>query len=39
MIFVRVLIVKTSITSFLMKSAAIAVRYSAIRRQSELKSG
>ncbi|XP_025203617.1 probable peroxisomal acyl-coenzyme A oxidase 1 [Melanaphis sacchari] len=39
MIFVRVLIVKSLVTSHLMKSATIAVRYSAVRRQSELKSG
>ncbi|KAE9532033.1 hypothetical protein AGLY_010235 [Aphis glycines] len=39
MILVRVLIVKSLVTSFLMQSATIAVRYSAIRRQSELKSG
>lgn len=39
MILVRVLIVKTLVTTNLMKSATIAVRYSAVRRQSELKSG
>ncbi|XP_026805001.1 probable peroxisomal acyl-coenzyme A oxidase 1 [Rhopalosiphum maidis] len=39
MIFVRVLIVKSLVTTNLMKSSTIAVRYSAIRRQSELKSG
>jgi len=39
MILVRVLIVKSLVTSYLMKSATIAIRYSAIRRQSELKPG
>ncbi|KAL4084612.1 hypothetical protein QTP88_027543 [Uroleucon formosanum] len=39
MVLVRVLIVKCLVTSYLMKSATIAIRYSAIRRQSELKPG
>uniref|UniRef100_A0A2S2PYQ1 Putative peroxisomal acyl-coenzyme A oxidase 1 n=1 Tax=Sipha flava TaxID=143950 RepID=A0A2S2PYQ1_9HEMI len=39
MILVRVLIVRTLVTTNLMKSATIAVRYSAVRRQSELKLG
>ncbi|KAL5236415.1 hypothetical protein ACI65C_003825 [Semiaphis heraclei] len=39
MILVRVLIVKSLVTSYVMKSITIAIRYSAIRRQSELKPG
>lgn len=39
MIFVRVLIVKTLIINYLMFSVTIATRYSAVRRQSKLKSG
>lgn len=39
MIFVRVLIVKSFACNFLMRSVTIAIRYSLIRRQSELKSG
>lgn len=39
MIFVRVLIVRSLVTNYLMKSVTIAIRYSAIRRQSELKIG
>ncbi|VVC32713.1 Acyl-coenzyme A oxidase, N-terminal,Acyl-CoA oxidase/dehydrogenase, central domain,Acyl-CoA [Cinara cedri] len=39
MVFVRVLIVRSLVTHNLFKSVTIAVRYSAIRRQSKLKSG
>lgn len=39
MVLARVLIVKGMISNYLMKAVTIAVRYSAVRRQSELKSG
>ncbi|XP_050423854.1 probable peroxisomal acyl-coenzyme A oxidase 1 isoform X2 [Adelges cooleyi] len=39
MIFVRVLIVRSLVTNYLMKASTIAIRYSAVRRQSELKAG
>jgi len=39
MIFVRVVIVRDLVSSYISKAAIIATRYSCVRRQSELKPG
>jgi acyl-CoA oxidase len=39
MIFVRVVIVRDLVCSYVSKAAIIATRYSCVRRQSELKPG
>ncbi|XP_050423855.1 probable peroxisomal acyl-coenzyme A oxidase 1 [Adelges cooleyi] len=39
MVFMRVLIVKNLVANYLMEATTIAVRYSAVRRQSELRVG